>query len=252
VERIGAVHPEDLKRQFGKARAVNAWGGYSTRTKLTLERLHGRGLVRVARREKGIRVYEPCPPPSEMPPDSEVFRALVFATLALLAPAPERSLTAVLAYLRRRLRRVQPTRRVLEALLQTGELESGTLDGVRYFWPAPSGRPRTESSEDSRVHLLAPFDPLVWDRRRFEQLYGWAYRFEAYTPVHKRVRGYYAMPLLWQERVIGWANVERAGAGIDAELGFVAARPRERAFERALEAELEAMRVFLLEDTSDS
>jgi len=63
-----------------------------------------------------------------------------------------------------------------------------------------------------RVWLLAPFDPVVWDRRRFK-LWGWAYRFEAYTPAPKRVRGNYA--------------------------------PREAAFRRALEAGLDAMRRFL-------
>ena len=43
------------------------------------------------------------------------------------------------------------------------------------------------------VRLLAPFDPVVWDRRRFEMLWGWAYRFEAYTPTSKRKLGYYAL-----------------------------------------------------------
>ena len=60
---------------------------------------------------------------------------------------------------------------------------------------------------DAAVRLLAPFDPIVWDRRRFELFWGWEYRFEAYTPVHKRRLGYYALPLLWRDRVIGWANV---------------------------------------------
>jgi hypothetical protein len=36
------------------------------------------------------------------------------------------------------------------------------------------------------VRLLAPFDPVVWDRQRFEAFWGWAYRFEAYTPASKR------------------------------------------------------------------
>lgn len=52
---------------------------------------------------------------------------------------------------------------------------------------------------DERVRLLAPFDPLVWDRRRFELLWGWPYRFEAYTPPAKRKLGYYALPLLWRD-----------------------------------------------------
>jgi len=45
------------------------------------------------------------------------------------------------------------------------------------------------------VRSLAPFDPLVLDRRRFEHLWGWAYRFEAYTPLVQRRFGYYAMPV---------------------------------------------------------
>ena len=56
------------------------------------------------------------------------------------------------------------------------------------------------------MRLLAPFDPIVWDRRRFELLWGWTYRFEAYTPAPKRTLGYYALPLLWRDAVIGWAN----------------------------------------------
>ena len=43
--------------------------------------------------------------------------------------------------------------------------------------------------------------------RRFETLWGWACRFEAYTPAAKRRLGYYALPVLWRDRVIGWDNV---------------------------------------------
>ncbi len=63
------------------------------------------------------------------------------------------------------------------------------------------------------VRLLAPFDPVVWDRRRFEAFWGWAYRFEAYTPAPRRVRGYYALPLLWRDQVIGWGNLALAPDG---------------------------------------
>ena len=59
----------------------------------------------------------------------------------------------------------------------------------------------------SHTALLSPFDPIVWDRRRFELFWGWAYRFEAYTPAPQRVRGYYALPLLWRDQVIGWGNL---------------------------------------------
>jgi uncharacterized protein YcaQ len=97
------------------------------------------------------------------------------------------------------------------------------------------------------VRLLAPFDPLVWDRRRFELLWGWAYRFEAYTPVPRRVRGYYALPLLWRDEVIGWANVDERGPGF----GYVSgAPPKDPAFNRQLEAEVERLRLFLSAETN--
>ena len=96
------------------------------------------------------------------------------------------------------------------------------------------------------MRLLAPFDPVVWDRRRFELFWGWAYRFEAYTPAPKRKLGYYALPLLWRDRVIGWANVSVKNGALQAELGYVDSRkPSDRLFERELEAELDRMRAFL-------
>ena len=94
--------------------------------------------------------------------------------------------------------------------------------------------------------MLAPFDPVVWDRHRFELLWGWAYRFEAYTPTAKRQLGYYALPMLWRDRVVGWANVSNSGNESNAECRYVQSRrPRDRGFSIALDAELERMRVFL-------
>ena len=78
------------------------------------------------------------------------------------------------------------------------------------------------------MRLLAPFDPLVWDRRRFELLWGWAYRFEAYTPAPKRKLGYYALPLLWRDRVIGWANLAVERGRLRPTFGHVDRAPTER------------------------
>ncbi len=93
---------------------------------------------------------------------------------------------------------------------------------------------------------LAPFDPIVWDRRRFELLWNWRYRFEAYTPAAKRVRGYYALPLLWGDDVIGWGNLSVADNRMQAKIGYVSGKaPQGVAFKHALEDELERMRRFL-------
>ena len=76
--------------------------------------------------------------------------------------------------------------------------------------------------------------------------WGWAYRFEAYTPATQRTRGYYALPLLWRDRVIGWGNLSVKDGELQAEiLAMSEGAARDRAFARALEAELERMRSFL-------
>jgi hypothetical protein len=95
------------------------------------------------------------------------------------------------------------------------------------------------------VRLLAPFDPVVWDRWRFEKLWGWTYRFEAYTPAAKRVRGYYAMPMLWRDQVIGWGNLSVKTGLLQADFGYVKSTPRERGFALGLDEELERIGAFL-------
>jgi uncharacterized protein YcaQ len=118
------------------------------------------------------------------------------------------------------------------------------VDGVDWYWPegpAPAGDPPHDM-----VRLLAPFDPVVWDRRRFEILWGWPYRFEAYTPLAKRKLGYYALPLLWGDRVIGWGNLSVKNAVLQTEFGYLASRPpRGRLFRQALDEELDRIRRFM-------
>jgi hypothetical protein len=96
------------------------------------------------------------------------------------------------------------------------------------------------------VRLLTPFDPVVHDRLRFERFWGWRYRFEAYTPPSKRKLGYYALPLLWRDRVIGWGNLSIEGQKLRSEFGYIdACAPADTGFRAELDAELERMRGFL-------
>lgn len=125
-------------------------------------------------------------------------------------------------------------------------LASAQVDGVTWYWPADETPTSRRLANGDMLRLLAPFDPVVWDRRRFELFWGWAYRFEAYTPAPKRVRGYYALPLLWREQVIGWGNLAVRGDRLDVDLGYVAGSPpKDARFEQALEEELARLRNFL-------
>ena len=96
-----------------------------------------------------------------------------------------------------------------------------------------------------RLRFLAPFDPVVWDRPRFQLFWGWEYKLEAYVPAHKRRMGHYAMPVLWGEQMLGWANLKVVDGQLQHELGFAGPRPRGSAFRLALDKALERMQEFL-------
>jgi uncharacterized protein len=122
-------------------------------------------------------------------------------------------------------------------------LAHALVDGLDWYWLAETKMQDADPPE--RVRLLAPFDPVVCDRARFQKLWGWEYRFEAYTPPEQRQRGYYALPLLWRDRVIAWANLSAKNGALASELGYVKSPPRASAFRGALKAELDRIRAFL-------
>jgi uncharacterized protein len=166
----------------------------------------------------------------------------------ILAPLPQRSLSAACSFLRYAAPDLLGRRGAVASLLKSGALDSAVVEEVRYVWP--KGRLIRRAPEE-RVRFLAPFDPLVWDRRRFEQFWGWAYRFEAYTPPAKRKLGYYALPLLWKADVIGWVNVLGRGGEVTIQPGFVSGQPpSDKGFQRAFYEESTRMRRFLSPQTA--
>jgi uncharacterized protein YcaQ len=246
VRARGTVHPREVDAHFSRGRVTNYWGGSSNATTHLLDDLHYRGVVRVVRRDAGIRVYATREiDPSTLDAAARRARvdALVDAVVHLYAPLPAASLSQVVS----RLRYAVPQWRgdMRAALLRAKtRLAHARVDGIDWYWPAAE-RPASADAP-TIVRLLAPFDPVVWDRRRFELLWGWAYRFEAYTPVAKRRLGYYALPLLYEDRVIGWGNVSQKNGAPQVDLGFVSgAPPRDRTFTREVDAEIERMRQFL-------
>jgi uncharacterized protein YcaQ len=246
VRERGETHPRDLEVHFGRDRAVNAWGGFSKETTHILHSLHYHGLLRVARRRDGIRVYAPArvATGAEMLAPEERIRRLLLLVVSILAPISDVSLRGMLTLMRRGapgLGRMGPA---IETLLATGALAAGEVDGERYLWPAEQATARPEPARG--VRFLAPFDPVVWDRRRFAHFWGWEYRFEAYTPAPRRQFGYYALPLLWRDQVIGWVNAGLDGGRLRVEPGFIAKAPRGRDFQRAFDAEAARLAAFLL------
>jgi uncharacterized protein YcaQ len=242
VQEHERMHPRTLEAHLGRKRQVNAWGGYSAATTKTLEALHYRGLLRVARRENGIRVYELARTQEEHIEPNERLNNLVLLIATILAPLPERSLRAALQHLAKAAPALEGRRSVVSRLLKTGKLTGGEVDGISFVWPAG---PLLSRAAEPEVRFLAPFDPLVWDRTRFEHFWGWAYRFEAYTPAAKRKMGYYAMPVLWSDAMVGWVNVSMNGANLEVDSGFVDKRPEGLDFKHGFDKEVSRMKTFL-------
>ena len=245
VRERGVVHPDEVDAQFNHGQALNWFGGKSRVSTQLLDGMHYRGLVRIAQRASGVRLYAARDSHEAATDPAAALDALVDVVMQKYAPLPERSLGELVVHLRGGVPQWADLRR--PALLRAkARLPSAQVDGQRWFWPSGDNPASTRHAVPDTVRLLAPFDPVVWDRRRFEALWGWAYRFEAYTPAAKRIRGYYALPLLWRDRVIGWGNLAVVSGRLQSDIGWVAGRaPREAGLKAALADELASMGTFL-------
>jgi hypothetical protein len=83
------------------------------------------------------------------------------------------------------------------------ETEDGSRPYPAFALPGWEARSQKLPPAPPRLRLLAPFDPIVWDRRRALRLFGFDYRFEAFVPGAKRRHGYYVLPVLEGERLVG-------------------------------------------------
>jgi uncharacterized protein YcaQ len=104
--------------------------------------------------------------------------------------------------------------RLINARVRRGLLVPVTLDGKTVHWTARETLEARAAMPDDIVHILSPFDPLVIQRKRLNLFFGYMHRFEAYVPKHKRVFGYFALPVLVGDRVVAAIDLkaDRANA----------------------------------------
>jgi uncharacterized protein YcaQ len=245
VRAQGVVHPREVDLQFAHGKAKNWFGGNSNASTQLLDGMHYRGLLRIAARESGVRLYAAREASAGAPDSTTALDALVDVVVQTYAPLPERSLSELVS--RVGIGAPQWRTQVRAAFARAkARLPTARVEGLNWYWPEGENPASKRHALDDAVRLLAPFDPVVWDRRRFELFWGWAYRFEAYTPAPKRLRGYYALPLLWRGQVIGWSNLAVKAGALQADLGYVSGQaPHDAAFRAALDVELGRLQTFL-------
>lgn len=245
VRERGVVHPREVDEHFRHGRITNWFGGTSNVGTQLLDAMHHRGMLRVQARVSGTRTYAVAERPGHVVDPVDGLTRLLDVAVGLYAPVPRSTLRRLASLLRYGAPQWMPGRTAVLAAARD-RYARVTVDGEEYYWPADEDVAARRWAPRSTVRLLAPFDPIVWDRHRFAHLWGWEYRFEAYTPAAKRVRGYYALPLLWRDRVVGWGNLAVREGGLVADLGYAAgASPDHPAFAPALQEELRRMAVFL-------
>jgi uncharacterized protein YcaQ len=214
IQADGPMAASDFEQ--GKSRS--GWWEWGD-TKRALEWLFWAGRITTATRRGSFeRVYdlsERVIPPAILavptPDEAEAHRRLVALSARALGVATAADLRD---YFRLG---VEETRTAVAELLEAGTLLPVAVESWRQpaFLHAEARRPRRIAGQA----LLAPFDPLIWERARAERLFGFRYRIEIYTPAEKRVHGYYVLPFLMDE-----ALVARVDLKSDRQAGRLLAR----------------------------
>ena len=126
--------------------------------------------------------------------------------------------------------------------LAAGTIEPVTIADEPWFAHADLTIPR----RDRGTALLAPFDPLLWDRDRVERLFGFRYRIEIYTPEPKRQYGYYVLPFLLDGRLVARVDLKSDRQhGVLLVRGAFAEPDAPHHVAAALRAELEGLAAWL-------
>jgi uncharacterized protein YcaQ len=205
VADSGPIRSSQLGLQRAAKQPGQMWNWHDG--KVALEFLFWAGEVGAARRinfERHYDVIDRIVPPHILqlptPERADAQRELVRIAARAYGVATEPDLGDYF-----RIPRTESKLRVAE-LVEAGELQPVTVQGWNapaYLWPA-ARRPRKIAARA----LLSPFDPLIWFRDRALRLFGFHYRIEIYTPAAQRVYGYYVLPFLLGDALVGRVDLK--------------------------------------------
>lgn len=182
------------------------WWGWSE-VKLLLERLYDCGELVSAGRTKFSRLYAlpeqvELPKPTLSKPAQQL--ALISRSVAAIGVGTAEDIADYFRF------RTTDTKPLLKQLIEAGEVVEVSVSG----WDKPGYAPASLDLEqpfeigERQVRLLSPFDPVTWHRDRALRLYDFDYRIEIYTPEAKRKYGYYTLPILYRDRLVGRVDLK--------------------------------------------
>ncbi|MFI5316024.1 MAG: winged helix-turn-helix domain-containing protein [Myxococcota bacterium] len=247
IRREGALRARDFER--GPLRRSTGWWDW-TPEKTALEVLWHTGRLAIAGRDRFDKVYDlvervfPELHAAPAPPRAEHVDWACSSALERLGAATSGEIAAFwravsVSESAAWCRSAVSQHRAVSVLL-------GAADGAKprpgVALPDWAARVRRAPEPPADLRLLAPFDPVLHDRKRLTRLFDFDYRFEAFTPARKRRYGYYVLPILEGDRFVGRLDPrrdrKRSALVVDAVWWEPRVRPtaaRRRALARALE-----------------
>jgi len=209
IEEVAARGPSTARDlDDGLPRTKEHWGWNWSNTRRVLDYLYTVGDLAIAGRNSQFEVLYDLPErvipadilARETPSPAEASRELVRRAARSHGVATAQCLRD---YYRMHTKAAGPA---IAELVEDGELLPVTIDG----WKRPAYLHR-DARLPRRAHaraLLSPFDPLVWERERTERLFDFHYRIEIYVPAPQRVHGYYVLPFLLGDRIVGRVDLK--------------------------------------------
>lgn len=201
-------HGEVRSTDFARKDERGTWWDWKPEKRM-LESLFTAGELMIARREGFHRIYDlrerilPSWDDTQLPSSDQVRRALVLKAVRSMGIARAKW---VADYFRMD---KTSTKLIPDRLADEGALMRVAVEGWKepaFVHPDHADAMRSAAAGRGKpvlTTLLSPFDPLVWDRRRASEMFGFDYRIEVYTPAPRRVYGYYVLPILHRGRLIG-------------------------------------------------
>ena len=212
LARLHADGPATFSQLEGKRdQRRGSWWDWSD-VKVALEYLFEDGVITAIGRTNFQRIYAPVAdviPPhlvNEAVDKPAARRALILDAVRALGIGV---LTDIADYYRFK---VAPTKVVVDELVEAGAIQRVTVDGWTHRGEAMDAYMLSGTVVPTRAPtvsaILTPFDPITWNRPRASRMFGFDYTIEIYTPAAKRVYGYYSLPILMDDALVGRADLK--------------------------------------------